>query len=122
MFVGSNDEGLIRIYDVSSGKLECTLDANADDAMRTDAGDGGGGMTGRRDAVNGLSYFPNVYGGGGIGGRYGGLLAVAIGSRRFGDVHSDVDDDDICRIDGRRRVEVRPPGRLQLHGMNTLGA
>jgi hypothetical protein len=122
MFVGSNDEGLVRIYDVSSGKLEGTLDAYADDAIVSDAGDGGGGVIGKRDAVNGLSYFPNVYGGGETGRACEGLLAVAIGSRRFGDVHSDVDDDDICRIDGRRRVEVRPPGRLQLHGMNTLGA
>jgi hypothetical protein len=122
MFVGSNDEGLVRIYDVSSGKLEGILDV-FDNAVGGVGGGGRGGTRKTRDAVNGLSYFR-----GGAGGRYDGLLAIAVGSRRFGDLQSDDDDDDDDDDDsghvggGRRAVEELPPGCLQLHGMNISGA
>ena len=119
MFVGSNDEGMVRIYDVSSGRLEGALDV-FDNAAGGVGGGRGGGTRKKRDAVNGLSYFR-----GGAGGRYDGLLAVAVGSRRFGDLPSDDDDDDDDdngRVgEGRRAVEELPPGCLQLHGMNISG-
>jgi hypothetical protein len=118
--VGSNDEGMVRIYDVSSGRLEGALDV-FDNAAGGVGGGRGGGTRKKRDAVNGLSYFR-----GGAGGRYDGLLAVAVGSRRFGDLPSDDDDDDDDdngRVgEGRRAVEELPPGCLQLHGMNISGA
>jgi hypothetical protein len=63
MFVGSNNEGLARVYNVLSRRLEGTQDVFGDDAM-ADAGKGRGTMK-RRDAVNGLFYFCNISGGGG---------------------------------------------------------
>ena len=109
LFVGSSDEGLVRIYDVTSGKLESTLNILDDNGVRT------------RDAVNGLSYFPNNNE---AGGNYDGLLVVAVGSRCFEEVHSDTDDDkddnysSVSVGANSRNVATYPPaGCLQLHGM-----
>jgi hypothetical protein len=104
---------------VSSGRLEGILNVLGDDGMVANAGDGHG-TTRKGDAVNGLSYFHNASGGGGAVGKYDGLLAVAVGSRRYDDLQSDVDDDGMGRVDNRKRVEENPPGGLQLHGMNIL--
>ena len=120
MFVGSNDEGLVRVYDVSSGRLEGILDVIDDNGV---AGDGGGAM--KKDAVNGLSYFCNGSGrgGGGAGGKYGGLLAVAVGSRRYDNLSDDDNYDyDDGGVDRVRRVRECPPGCLQLHGLNISDA
>ena len=108
--VGSSDEGLVRIYDVTNGKLESTLNILDDnDGVRT------------RDAVNGLSYFPNNNE---AGGNYDGLLVVAAGSRRFKEVHSDTDDDKddnyssvSVGANSRNVATYTPAGCLQLHGM-----
>ncbi|KAL3802307.1 hypothetical protein ACHAW5_000029 [Stephanodiscus triporus] len=116
MFVGSNDEGLVRVYDVSSGRLEGILNVIDDNGAT-----GVGAI--KKDAVNGLSYFCNVSGGG-AGGKYDGLLAVAVGSRRYDNVQSDDDDYDYDdgRVDRVRRLRERPPGCLQLHGLNITDA
>ena len=74
LFVGSSDEGLVRIYDVMSEKLEGTRNIFNDNLS------GGGNC--------GLSYFPNNN-----SGKHDGLLVVAVGSRCFEEVHSDTDDD-----------------------------
>ncbi len=60
MFVGSNDEGLVRVFELS------ILDG-VDDNGAAGAVDEGGAM--KRDAVNSLSYFRNVSGGGSGAGR-----------------------------------------------------
>ena len=68
------DEGLVRIYDVTSERLEGTRNIFNDNLS------GGGNC--------GLSYFPNNN-----SGKHDGLLVVAVGSRCFEEVHSDTDDD-----------------------------
>ena len=84
LFVGgsnSNDGLFVRIYDVTSGRLGGSLNVLKDDVLPGD----GGSCTWRNDAVNGISFFPthNGGGGGGPGIKYDGLLAVAVGSRRY---------------------------------------
>lgn len=111
LFVGSSDEGLVRIYDVTSGRLEGTLKIFNDNPS-------GGGICARtKDAVNGLSYFPNNN-----GGKHDGLLVVAVGSRRFEEVHSDTDDDNdetynSFSVGANSLRGERETGCLQLHGM-----
>lgn len=97
LFVGCGSrQGAVKVYAVGSGAVEDTVDV------------------GRRcggDAVNGVSYFPhcsNDQAGSG-GGKYNGMLAVAVGSRRFYEPDSDSDD-----------VESKAeqcPGFLQFHAL-----
>eukprot|EP00571_Detonula_confervacea_P011556 CAMPEP_0172307408 /NCGR_PEP_ID=MMETSP1058-20130122/8284_1 /TAXON_ID=83371 /ORGANISM="Detonula confervacea, Strain CCMP 353" /LENGTH=606 /DNA_ID=CAMNT_0013019573 /DNA_START=117 /DNA_END=1937 /DNA_ORIENTATION=- len=102
MFVGSgSSEGVVKIYDVGSGALESTLDV---------AQDGGDGLC-EKDAVNGVSYFHHGAG----AGKYNGLLAVALGSRKY-DEESDDEDE------SRARNAEQCPGFLQLHSLKELGS
>lgn len=91
MFVGSgSSEGVVKIYDVTTGALDDTLDVAQ-------------GVC--KDAVNGVSYYPHSNG----SGKYNGLLAVAIGSRRYDEPMTDDEDDDSAR-----KLE-QCPGSLQLY-------
>lgn len=94
IFVGSgSSEGVVKIYDVNSGKLEDTLDVASRNGEC-------------KDAVNGVSYFDysNGYG------KYNDLLAVAVGSRQFYEEESDNED-------GGSSVFDRTPGFVQLHAL-----
>jgi len=95
MFVGSgSSEGVVKIYDVTSGALEETLDVAVDGKMK------------KKDAVNGISYFPSQAGN-------SPLLAVAVGCRQYNDQESDTSDGE----DGSGAVRSTP-GLLQLHSLN----
>ena len=60
----------MKVYDVSSGTLEDSLDVVRDGDEQC------------KDAVYGVSYFHHSNTGSGAG-KYNGLRAVAVGSRRF---------------------------------------
>ena len=78
MFVASGGVGgggVVKIYDVESGRLTRTLSA----------------QNNYGHAVNGVSYFDCS--GKGVGDKFTGLLAVAVGSRQFRDVPSDDEDE-----------------------------
>mmetsp|Transcript_12253 Transcript_12253/g.26468 ORF Transcript_12253/g.26468 Transcript_12253/m.26468 type:complete len:626 (+) Transcript_12253:145-2022(+) len=105
MFVGSGSkEGVVKVYDVRSGKLEDDLDVVMDK----------GDVPRCKDAVNGVSYFPLHSNNGSGGGRYNGILAVAVGCRRFEEQESDDDDDESSVAAGK--VESCP-GFIQLHAL-----
>ena len=94
MFVGSGcSEGVVKIYDVTSGALEETLDVAVDGKKK-------------KDAVNGISYFPSQAGN-------SPLLAVAVGCRQYDDQESDTSDGE----DGSG-ADKGTPGLLQLHILN----
>mmetsp|Transcript_25567 Transcript_25567/g.46236 ORF Transcript_25567/g.46236 Transcript_25567/m.46236 type:complete len:358 (+) Transcript_25567:252-1325(+) len=103
MFVGSGSkEGVVKVYDARSGKLEDDLDVVEK-----------GNVPRCKDAVNGVSYFPLHSSNDSGGGRYNGIVAVAVGSRRFEEQESE-DDDDGSVAAGK----VEPcPGFLQLHAL-----
>lgn len=93
LFVGTgSSEGVVKAYDVNSGALDDTLNVT---------GSGDDGVVSRRDAVNGVSYFRQPTTG-------SGLLAVAVGSRRYDE--QDSDDESECR--------AKPcPGLLQVYSL-----
>ena len=122
----SDDRLFVRIYDVTSGRLEGSLNVLEDDVLPGDSGS----CTWRNDAGIGISFFPTHNGGGGGGGggpgiKFDGLLAVAVGSRWYKDVQSE-DDDECSNSDcivvnaGNKRVVECRPGFLQLHGMQNI--
>mmetsp|Transcript_32600 Transcript_32600/g.53182 ORF Transcript_32600/g.53182 Transcript_32600/m.53182 type:complete len:111 (-) Transcript_32600:30-362(-) len=101
MFVGSGSSGgVVKVHDASSGMLEDTLDV-----VR-------GGDEQCKDAVNGVSYYHHSNNNGSGAGNYNGLLAVAVGSRRFYEQESDDEDGDEATI----KLE-QCPGFLQLHAL-----
>ena len=95
----SSGGGMVKIYDVGSGRLERTL--------RVDDSHG--------HAVNGVSYFPCP--GHFAGEKFSGLLAVAVGSRQFDDVPSDDDDDDDDDTTIAGMAIKERPGSLRLYGI-----
>lgn len=89
LFVGSgNSEGVVKVYDVSSGKLH-------DEIKVVDGG---------CDAVNGVSYIPHPFG----KNDGDGLLAVSVGSRQFF-------QEDLSDNEGEREAVPRNSGFLQLY-------
>jgi len=102
MFVASGgsggDGGMVKIYDVESGRLDRTLCVENNNGH----------------AVNGVSYLDCSEKD--IGNKkFTGLLAVAVGSRQFHYVPSDDDDDD---SDIAMRAQKECPGSLQLYGIS----
>ena len=100
MFVASGgvSGGLVKIFDVDSGRLERTLSVDNTNGH----------------AVNGVSYID--YSGKGIVGdtKLTGLLAVAVGSRQFHDMPSDDEDDSDIAV----TVYKECHGSLQLYGIS----
>jgi WD40 repeat protein len=91
LFVGSgSSEGVVKVYDASTGKLDDELKVVCEGS----------------DAINGVSYTPNPFG----NNDGEGLLAIAVGSRHF--YEEDLSDNEI-EIDN----VSRNPGFLQLHGL-----
>ena len=96
IFVGCGS-GVVKIYNVNSGMLEDTIDVCCTANSNR-----------KKDAVNGVSYFNSDTAGNGNG-----LLAVAVGSRRYDDHELDVDDNE-DRWEGVRDTD-KCPGFLQLY-------
>ena len=98
MYVGcGSNEGEVKVYNVGSGALEDTVDV---------------GQRCCDDAVNGVSYFAhNSNNQLDVGrGKFNGMLAVAVGSRRFYEPELD-NEGDVESKDEQR------PGFLQFHAL-----
>ncbi len=97
MFVASGGVGgggVVKIYDVESGRLTRTLRAENNDG-------------------HGVSYIHCCSSKGGGGDKFTGLLAVAVGSRRF---RVPSDDEDECDVAMSAQKEC--PGSLHLFGIS----
>jgi len=96
IYVGSGD-GVVKIYDITSGVLEDTLDV-------TSADDTNDRVEKCTNAVNGVSYYQSDK-------HNGPLLALAVGSRQYNELDSDEDDEE------GSREKQRCPGFLQLQSL-----
>ena len=102
IYVGSGD-GVVKIYDITSGVLDDTLDVTSADDTRNN------GVEKCTNAVNGVSFHHcNT----GESGKYNvTLLSLAVGSRQYNELDSDEDNEVGC---GEKQ---RCPGFLQLQSL-----
>ena len=96
IYVGSCD-GVVKIYDITSGVLEDTLNVTSADDTRNN------GVEKCTNAVNGVSYYQSDK---------GSLLALAVGSRQYNELDSDEDSEEGS---GEKQ---RCPGFLQLQSLS----